>query len=251
MRKQIVPHRRIIKLEPLTRISFWEFGSVLENPRRPELQRDAGNAELQKTGVSANQGTAIKFPNITPLINGYGDASRSKHADARITMFVCKPRNLRGRNASELDGLSQENGDTTGMAYLDLRIMERHPYTTQTFLPLGLTPEDLSTSFVVIVARTETGAVEGGRDAVHVESIRAFVGNGSQGVTYGKGTWHAPMIVVGRRNIEFAVVQYMNDVAEDDCEEIELAANGSSGEAMIAVGIGSIPNLWPGNALKL
>lgn len=42
------------------------------------------------------------------------------------------------------------------------------------------------------------------------------------GVTYGVGTWHAPMVVVGAGRIDFVVSQWMNGKMEDDCQEVEL-----------------------------
>lgn len=51
--------------------------------------------------------------------------------------------------------------------------------------------------------------------------LHAFIGRGDQAVTYGVGTWHAPMVVVGRRRVDFVVVQFVNGTA-DDCEEVEV-----------------------------
>lgn len=54
--------------------------------------------------------------------------------------------------------------------------------------------------------------------------------NGSQAVTYGPGTWHAPMVVLGQEAVDFVVVQYANGVALDDCQEVELTSrNGEEG----------------------
>lgn len=38
-------------------------------------------------------------------------------------------------------------------------------------------------------------------------------------MTYGVGTWHAPMIVLGKRRVDFVVTQFVNGT-EDDCEEV-------------------------------
>jgi ureidoglycolate lyase len=53
-------------------------------------------------------------------------------------------------------------------------------------------------------------------------------------VTYGPGTWHAPMMVLpplekevedghtgGTGTIDFLVTQFANGVAEEDCQEVE------------------------------
>ena len=130
-----------------------------------------------------------------------------------MAMFVCKPRAL-----------------TTGN--LEIKVLERHPYTTQTFLPLGLSSDDKRTAFLVIVAPTLPNS-QGGFDGPDVASAEAFAASGSQGVTYGVGTWHAPMIVVGEQEIDFAVLQYVNGVGQDDCEEVELV--GEQGKAFVSV----------------
>lgn len=41
-------------------------------------------------------------------------------------------------------------------------------------------------------------------------------------MTYGAGTWHAPMAVIGDERIDFVVVQFANGIAEEDCQEVEL-----------------------------
>jgi len=47
-------------------------------------------------------------------------------------------------------------------------------------------------------------------------------------VTYGPGTWHAPMVVLGEKPVEFVVVQYANGVASEDCQEFDIeAASGA------------------------
>lgn len=61
--------------------------------------------------------------------------------------------------------------------------------------------------------------------------IEAFVARGDQAVTYAPGTWHAPMIVVGSRRVDFVVVQFGNGVDGDDCEIVEVG-----GEVGVDVG---------------
>lgn len=52
--------------------------------------------------------------------------------------------------------------------------------------------------------------------------ITAFLADGSQAITYGAGTWHAPMVVLGDRDVDFVVVQWANGVGEEDCQEVLL-----------------------------
>ena len=215
MRQHVVAEFNSITLKPLTHLSFAQYGTVVENPAR-------SGSELLSTAVSANQGTATKYPTITPLINEYKAAPAQKDAVAKMAMFVCKPRALKPEQG--------QHGANT----LAVPVLERHLYTTQTFLPLGFSPDDTLSAFVVVVAPTlgnGTGNFNG-PDVTHAE---AFIASGSQGVTYAAGTWHAPMIVVGYKEIEFVVVQYVNGVSEDDCEEVELV--GTEGKGTLEINV--------------
>jgi ureidoglycolate lyase len=66
-----------------------------------------------------------------------------------------------------------------------------------------------------------------------LKNLRAFVATGNQAVTYGAGTWHAPMVVVGDRAIDFVVVQFANEVGIEDCQEILLKPNSDSSEGVV------------------
>lgn len=66
-----------------------------------------------------------------------------------------------------------------------------------------------------------------------LNNIQAFIARGDQAVTYNAGTWHAPMVVLGEKPIDFVVVQYANGVANDDCQEVEItASDGGEGLAV-------------------
>lgn len=65
---------------------------------------------------------------------------------------------------------------------LPIAMLERHPLGSQLFMPLSREP------FLVVVAPPA---------AVPAPSaVRAFVTNGRQGVNYGRGTWHHPLIAL-------------------------------------------------------
>jgi len=79
------------------------------------------------------------------------------------------------------------------------------------------------------------------------------VATGNQAVTYGAGTWHAPMAVIGDRPIDFVVVQFANGVGIEDCQEISLEPDKSaeeglvvmvdsdpSGKVLVKAGVGSV-----------
>lgn len=86
---------------------------------------------------------------------------------------------------------------------LRIRMVERHPLSSQAFLPLAPTP------FLVVVAPPGQAPAPG--------DLSAFVTRGQQGVNYARGTWHHPLIAVGRPG-DFLVVD--RGGAEENCDEI-------------------------------
>lgn len=151
-------------------------------------------------------------------------------------MFACFSRKLR------------DEGNYT--AIFDVRILERHPYTTQVFIPLDSTSQETTSSsstgadydepgleplYLVIVAPSLTNQTTTARitnpdtgnsetvtiaDPPDLSKIKAFIARRGQAVTYGVGTWHAPMVVIGERRVDFVVVQFANGVGEEDCQEV-------------------------------
>jgi ureidoglycolate lyase len=59
---------------------------------------------------------------------------------------------------------------------LTIEVMERHPLSSQAFMPLHSRP------FLVIVSAAG--------DVLNSESVRAFLSNGKQGINLRRGTWH-------------------------------------------------------------
>ena len=217
-------------VEPLTAKAFASFGHVIENPRQAFMHGEHGYAEP----VQANQGTALKYVDVSSVDSVYESAPSQREARAVMNMFLCSPRPLRpcpGRaGAKGGDDITSVAGSKSEsmLGLFDLTLMERHPYTTQTFVPIGLAAGDADTAYLVVVAPTlHTGSRGGGMP--DLSGTKAFFARGSQAVTYGVATWHAPMIVVGAEPIAFVVTQFSNGVAEEDCEEIELMATELSG----------------------
>lgn len=210
--------------------------------------------------------------------NHYDRAASRKAAKVVMNMFVCKPRTL-----------SRSKSD--GKEVFKVEILERHPYTPQTFVPMGLGKDDEQTKYLVVVAptlpaRARVGGERSdkaypvdaprrrrslkerllgarpnpftndyvpsttrsvaelpasqrpkGTGLPDLENLRAFVARGDQAVTYGPGTWHAPMVVLGAKEIEFVVVQYANGVGIEDCQECDIHADGDEGIG-VDVGVG-------------
>lgn len=300
-----------IPIELLTQSSFSQFGTVIENPAHSSLPRAQRGPSPQ--AVSANQGSALKFLDVTHMSNLYNVAPSKKPAKAVMNMFVCAPRELRPHEPSEsmpsswgdLD-FDEEDYGNMDRELFDVQILERHPFTTQTFIPMGLSGSERHTQYIVIVAptlpasasrrhtgrpppyptpnhkkqnsikeifararpspftneaapppnyftRLDPSARPKGPGLPDLKNLRAFVATGNQAVTYGAGTWHAPMVVIGERPIDFVVVQFANGVGMEDCQEVALIPDKNaeegvvvmidsdpSGRVQIKAGIGSV-----------
>lgn len=92
---------------------------------------------------------------------------------------------------------------------MPLHQLERHPLSSQAFLPLDDRP------FLVVVAPAG--------EAPSVSTIRAFVSDGRQGVNYRRGVWHHPLIAFGQGQV-FAVVDRIGEGANCDLHALDAAA---------------------------
>ena len=202
--------------QPLTQSGFAPYGDVIENPLVHDVNSIPSNLPSSSVPfMLANQNTALKASPISLMRDMYHESHTNRVSKPVMSMFACFPRAL--------------DIDTAGKSIFRVRILERHPFTTQTFIPMGLSPDDVSTKYLVIVAPTlpaeQQHPQQGPPDT---QNLRAFVAHGRQAVTYGSGTWHAPMVVVGKKRIDFVVVQFVNGVSHDDCQEVEIEQEGLS-----------------------
>jgi len=223
-----------LEADVLSQEAFSPFGTVVKNPT-PTIIPSANEKQLPSGAVIANQGSAIKYLDVTRMLDLYASAPSEVPSRAAMNMFVCANRELNASSQKAIDG------------FFPVEILERHPYTTQTFIPLGLSPSEQSEArYLVIVAPSlpsppsdqsswpvpsstpETGLLPGS-GLPDLNRIRAFVADGSQAVTYGAGTWHAPMVVVGKKAVDFVVVQFANGVDVEDCQEVNIEAGVDSG----------------------
>jgi len=214
----------VFKPSNLCQDTFAAFGDVIENPA-PALVPSPHLKELPIGSVLGNQGSALVYGDVAKFTNLYTSAPSQVQSRPAMRMFVCAPRSLLPPHDSSSEGT------------LQVKILERHPYTSQTFIPLGLSAAEANEPrFLVIVAPTLPPSSEDeslpvpsgenlpGRGLPDLTNLRAFVAKGSQAVTYGPGTWHAPMIVVGKKPISFVVAQFLNGVGLEDCQEAEWEA---------------------------
>lgn len=265
MLPQLIAPSIRISVEPLNQSTFSQFGTVIENP-----EHNPSSGVTNYNVVKANQGSALKYIDVSHLTSHYHSAPSSKPAKAVVNMFVCSPREL--KVLSQPGDPTLRNTVNIGQQAFPVHILERHPFTPQTFIPTGLSVEDTSTAYLVIVAPTRptssgtpvdrpppypqqaprrrhsiTDLFSKARPSLFIDTkesprpnlpptpgqpkgtgepdltqIRAFIATGYQSVTYGPGTWHAPMVVLGAKSVDFVVVQYANGVALEDCQEMEI-----------------------------
>lgn len=239
-----------LETELLSQSTFSPFGTVIENPA-PSLVPSSNLKAVPANAVQANQGSALKYLDVTHMKDFYDSAPSKQQAKAVMNMFVCAPRSLLPSQQSNIEGLFR------------IEILERHPYTTQTFIPLGLPASEANEArYLVIVvpslppsstdatlpvpASTANNGPLPGRGLPDLQKIRAFIANGSQAVTYGAGIWHTPMVVIGKKPISFVVVQFANGVGIEDCQEVVWKGENGNGICAPVPKIERVPNrgIW-------
>ncbi len=236
----------VLDAVPLTPEAFAPFGDVVENPR-PGLHPSSADKQpsLPFSAVAANQGSAIKYQHVSRQINLYDQAPSGRPGSALMSMFVCAAR-ARIPDPHPARAPAPIPGWIPSSTF-PVTVLERHPFTTQTFIPLAADP---TAHYLVLVAPSLPPTLEGDEAAAaafpvpsalppssagyprplpgagmpDARRIRAFVANAAQAVTYGAGTWHAPMVALGENGtaIDFVVVQFANGVGVEDCQEVYL-----------------------------
>jgi ureidoglycolate lyase len=133
-------------------------------------------------GVSsnANQGTATRYDFCTDLI------TTRPQARLNLAVFRAEPRAMP----------------------LTLKLLERHPCSTQVFVPMAVS------RYLVCVAPT---APDGGPE---LSGLRAFVCTSRQAVAYAPGVWHHPMAALDAPS-DFTMLAW-EDGTSLDCEVREL-----------------------------
>ncbi|CRK23058.1 hypothetical protein BN1723_012880, partial [Verticillium longisporum] len=228
---------------------------------------------LALRAVSANQGSAIKYQHPSVPANHYATAPSGTPAQPVLNLFVCAARPLDHPHPPAPPPISTLLPYTPvvhqGPGLFRVRILERHPFTTQTFAPLAGPDRSPAAGYLVIVAPSKAAGPEDeglpnpdpgtaasasgtsgypGRGVPDLAGLRAFVATTGQAVTYGAGTWHAPMVALGPQgtSVEFVVTQFANGVADEDCQEVVFGA-GEDGSVVVQVpersGLGGLAKL--------
>ena len=159
----------LLAAEPVEAEAYRPYGDVIEAAR-------PGAA-----AAAANQGTADRYDRLVDLVD-----KRPGKARPNLSVFRCAP-------VREIP--------------VPVTLLERHPHSTQVFLPLSE-----SARFLAVVAL--------GGDEPDLSTLRAFLVAGPRGVSYRPGVWHRPMTVLGRETDMACLV--WEDGTQGDCELREL-----------------------------
>jgi len=90
---------------------------------------------------------------------------------------------------------------------IQISMMERHPRSSQTFMPLGNEP------YLVVVAPAGDFAME---------QLQAFIAQSDQGVNYHRGTWHHFCLALNKTS-DFLVIDRGGN--GNNCGEVDLSDN--------------------------
>ncbi|ELU42524.1 allantoicase [Rhizoctonia solani AG-1 IA] len=181
---------------PITPEAFKAYGSVIQ----AWSDTDAVPRGIRVT--SANQGTAHKFHNLALVEQTYPPGA---HARTGMSVYRATPPIREGEKA--------EPGK-----YWSVKLLERHSYTSQAFIPMGTAGGARMTGF-------EEPLPKAGRAYLVIvpdlSTLRAFVASTAQGISYNMGVWHHPMI-------SLETTQIGTPDNHLDCEIVEVESLGSA-----------------------
>lgn len=95
---------------------------------------------------------------------------------------------------------------------IEIFMLERHPLGSQAFIGMN------GQKFVVVVAESLD------QDKPNLETMKAFITDGTQGVNYHAGTWHHPLITLEAPS-EFIVIDRIGEGHNCDVYPLETALN--------------------------
>jgi len=94
---------------------------------------------------------------------------------------------------------------------LQLGVIERHPLGSQAFVAMSELP------FLVVVAAPSP--------QLEPDALRCFLAQPGQGVNYGRGVWHHPLIALQRPS-DFLVIDRMGGTGAANLETVDVRAHG-------------------------
>lgn len=188
---------------PLTIESFSPYGSIIS----PDEEVKKSNESSSNT----NEGKAIKIFQVSQIQNPLGQDTphwQFSHLfpEPHLRRHLC------------LD-------NRRDVVKHSVPILEKHPYTSQTFLPIGAPRTDIAYLSVVALEDAQTKKPD-------LSTAKAFLCKGNQVVTYGAGVWHTPMTVAGPNEyVDFAVLNY--ELLDPGAPEKDLVQNFYSDSELV------------------
>lgn len=171
----VEPAGATIPALPLTPEAFVPFGHVVQ------AFGDVNAVPRGTKVTSANQGSATKFHKLAPILSSYPPELASR-ANPALSVYRCKP----------LDFDVTKDATQKGAGWA-VKLLERHRYTNQAFVPMsvgsgdGLKGDDVlekpGRAYLVVVAKN------GEDDKPDLCTLRAFVAGAGQAVVYATGVW--------------------------------------------------------------
>jgi ureidoglycolate lyase len=156
---------------------------IVPRPLTPEAYAPYGRVLMAsprgEPGAPANLGTALRFDDVCDITN-----TRVDTAALKVKVFRSRPV-PRQRRA--------------------LALLEKHPCSTQLFIPMN------ASRYIALVAL--------GDDRPDLSTLAAFVAEGPQGISYGPGVWHHPMLTLDRET-DFVVFVH-EDGSPEDCVVVD------------------------------
>ena len=137
---------------PLTAEAFAPYGYVVQAYPNPH------HVPKGIKVASANYGTALKCNHLSPISSSVPQAGSLKQTP-NFSVYHCQP-------AGAFGGSSK--------ARFEVKVLERHEYTTQSFVPLG----GGSSRYLIVVA------LPGADGMPDLKTLRAFEAQSSQAFTY-------------------------------------------------------------------
>ncbi|MBY0356666.1 MAG: ureidoglycolate lyase [Candidatus Obscuribacterales bacterium] len=160
----------VVEVRKLDAESYAPYGNIIA-------------AADDKSYSAANLNTAKRFNHLCELQN-----LRPEDAKLNLCVFRCRA----WKEAS-----------------FEFKLLEKHEYSTQVFLPM-----DKNGRYLVIVAL--------GGEKPDLTTLSAFIASGPQGISYKPGIWHYPMTALDA-DIDFSCLVFENG-SKADCQISQLIA---------------------------
>ncbi|GAA5823941.1 hypothetical protein JCM3770_004140 [Rhodotorula araucariae] len=176
---------------PLTPSAFAPYGSVIQS------YPDERSAPKEIKIKTVNFGTARKFNHLAPVTFVPPARDGVPAGEVNLCVFRCEPQNGTGKEA------------TTGKLQWEVKVLERHEFSSQAFMPMGAGQDG---RYLVLVA------LPGADGQPDLATLRAFMASSVQGISYHPNVWHHPLIALGDAKMDFACVVHETGIADVDCE---------------------------------